>query len=213
MRVATTIAEVVTHQDIATYFAEQNIHPGYLDELVGDTAAQVQETCKAPSSETCLTQPTSKQKIRFGCLTLSLSVAGLCISLMALIMCTSSKRVPIVANTDPLAILSQTKLSRMDEQISRLAKAVSVIASSATSLPSNRCPSNTSDNINLVEVIAPKANLRIRPDTKSSAVMAVSQGVTLVVNDRMTDWIQVMAPSGELLWILSSLTEDVSTQH
>lgn len=78
----------------------------------------------------------------------------------------------------------------------------------------NVVPSNhgVADNLQepdlpVVTVTADKANLRSGPSQSAPATMAVKGGTRLVRITVEGDWLKVMAPSGEQLWILADLTK------
>lgn len=58
----------------------------------------------------------------------------------------------------------------------------------------------------VVTVTADKANLRSGPSKSATATMAVKGGTRLIKLAVEGDWLRVIAPSGEQLWILADLT-------
>ena len=145
----------------------------------------------------------------------SLSITAFLVSSIVTILylITPAQRLQITTPIAQVPVDTRFEFSRIDERIGRLARAITIIASSSDqggspSISVMNLP-KTAESPNLVQVAVPKANLRIRPDRKSSAIMAISEGTTLLVNDRVDEWIQVFAPSGELLWIAKALTAEV----
>ena len=56
-------------------------------------------------------------------------------------------------------------------------------------------------NAEVVRVSVPSANLRISPGKTSSAIMMVSEGTELLVEEKVGDWTRVISPNGHALWI------------
>lgn len=64
-------------------------------------------------------------------------------------------------------------------------------------------------NTEVVRVSVPSANLRISPEKTSSAIMVVSEGTELLVDERQGDWTRVISPNGHALWISNGVINPV----
>ena len=192
--------------DLTSYLAKNDIHPGYLDAFLDEEKAQ---------GISSVTSCEAVRGRRIDWLGFSLSITAFLVSSIVTILylITPAQRLQITTPIAQVPVDTRFEFSRIDERIGRLARAITIIASSSDqggspSISVMNLP-KTAESPNLVQVAVPKANLRIRPDRKSSAIMAISEGTTLLVNDRVDEWIQVFAPSGELLWIAKALTAEV----
>ena len=192
-------------QAMAEHFLELGIHPGYLEEF-GHPAGTRSDS---PNSKLCgipIIAPVSRagyQSIDY--FAFGLSFIGLILSVITAVLYFNRHEL----TETPKIVLqnkeSDPKIIRLDESVRQLGLALGTVISRIEQQPSN----TTAPLGPLLEVVAPKANLRIAPRRNASAVMAISAGTRLLAHDQLNDWFQVYAPSGELLWISESVISRV----
>lgn len=198
----------VQYREVTEHFARLDIHPGYLAEFEpssrrpGDSLASDSILHAAPHfAPVSRTGYQPMDYVAFG-----LSFLGLILSLITSLLYFNREEIAEPPKVEIQYRQSDPRILRLDESVRQLGLALATVISRIEQQPgSTIAPLGP-----LLEVIAPKANLRIAPRRDASAVMAISAGTRLLVHDQLDDWFQVYAPSGELLWISESATGKVA---
>ena len=106
---------------------------------------------------------------------------------------------PVRSQRAPQMVSGQQPIVRSAQQ--RTGQA----APNARAVSAARMPANTSGDLAVVTVTAPKANLRSGPGLNHSPLMTVSSGTRLVVERRDGDWYRVVTPNGSRAWVVGSV--------
>lgn len=89
------------------------------------------------------------------------------------------------------------------EGLSEVSKSQTSLIGKSLSDPKadNLFDNKNNNNLQVVTVSVPKANLRLGPGTEHGILMALSEGVRLLVEQSEGSWLRVIAPSGERAWV------------
>lgn len=189
------------YQEVAKHFARLDIHPGYLSELAREPLRPTNRVATVPDVRNPLrTHATSAlDYISFG------------VALIGMIVAISTAFIfyQRVNQAPPPAVAAQAALpdpniARLNESVRRLGLALSMVVADMQENPRR----SDAEGGKVVEVAAQKANLRIAPDTGSSAVMAIARGSRLLVDLEQNEWLRVFAPNGQSLWLQKALTNE-----
>lgn len=191
------------YREVAEHFARLDIHPGYLAELAREPNSPNHSIAANNYSRVpAFTHPIpAMDYISFG-----VAMVGLIVSISTAITyygrTNQISQQPVTAQSP----IPDPNIVRLNDSVRRLGLALSIVVAD---MQAHSSPSDTAQG-KVVEVIVPKANLRIAPDNRSSAVMAIARGSRLLVDLEQSEWLKVFAPSGESLWIQKALTSEKS---
>jgi hypothetical protein len=192
---------------MADHFLQLGIHPGYLAEfehLAGIPANSPTPDSKLHEIQTVAPPPRAGHE-PIDYFAFVLSFLGFILSVITAVLYFNRQELSEPPKIELQDKQSDTRIIRLDESVRQLGLALGTVISRIEQQPGNTiAPLGP-----LLEVMAPKANLRIAPRKDASAVMAISAGTRLLAHDQLNDWFQVYAPSGELLWISESVISRV----
>lgn len=107
--------------------------------------------------------------------------------------------------TKAAALTSLTALPepRLEDRFSKIGAVLDYLVSQrpAPMTPMDQDESDTLNESDVATVIVDKANLRSGPGKEYPAIMAISKGTRLLVEEQQKDWFRVVAPTGESLWV------------
>ena len=122
------------------------------------------------------------------------------------------KRIPIVERIRVERHRHLRRVKEVELNIQRITKVLTYLHGAITEalgepVPTDVVKPHEAENSDLptVTVIVPKANLRTAPNINSEAIAAVSEGTQLVLETTVGEWLGVLAPSGERVWIKKNL--------
>lgn len=103
------------------------------------------------------------------------------------------------------SVKTSSRVETIDEDLSNLTAVVSGLVSSAeVPIPGLRVDAPKGEKI--VEVTSMNVNLRSGPGPEHGPVMSVTRGARLVVETEHGDWLRVIGPTGERLWVAAQFT-------
>lgn len=188
-------------QAMADHFVQLGIHPGYLAEFEQSAGIRANSL----TSDSKLREIPRQVYRPMDYFAFVLSVLGLLLSVATAVLYFNRHELAELPTIELQYRQSDPRIIRLDESVRQLGLALGTVISRIEQQPSN----TTAALGPLLEVVAPKANLRIAPRRDASAVMTISAGTRLLAHDQLNDWFQVYAPSGELLWISESVISRV----
>lgn len=191
----------IQYQEVAKHFARLDIHPGYLSELAREPLRPTNIVATVPHVRNPVRMHATfaMDYISFGVALIGMIVA---ISMVCIyyLQANQTPQAAVAAHAN----LPDPNIARLNESVRRLGLALSIVLEDMQE--NTRQPDVEEGRV--VEVAVQKANLRIAPDTRSSAVMAIARGSRLLVDLEQSDWLRVFAPNGQTLWLQKSLTND-----
>ncbi|MBN8548215.1 MAG: hypothetical protein J0M12_02745 [Deltaproteobacteria bacterium] len=191
------------YEKLVEHSARLEIHPGYLAELANEP---VLPNSRLSTNNFNALGPRAPENAAMHYISFGAAFIGLIVSLSTAFLYCGRMPTFVKHTVSAPSPMTHPDLLRLDESVRRLSIALAAVISS---MQEHSNPS-TIEQAKTVEVVVQKANLRIAPDTRSSAVMAIAHGSRLLVESERNGWLRVFAPSGEVLWIQKALTSEYS---
>lgn len=189
----------VKYREVADHFARLDIHPGYLAAL-GRSASPHGPFSPEPISHVSRRQTMPwLDYVAFG-----VALGALLLSLGITAMYLNRSVVQTTVGIPSPLVRPNTDIVRLEDSVRKL----SIALASVVNRIEQGDQAHLTTDAPIVEVVVPKANLRVAPLKNSSTVMAVSAGTRLVVDSKENDWLRVFSPTGELLYISADLVTD-----